>query len=333
MKYRVNKQKIKLLFAVFFIFIFCLILFFFITPLFKDPSVPPAEDSGNPLVAVINDQSQKYLENTDLEKWLIIGTDKSQDASVSFGGTNNSQNDFNLLLILDSQANTYQAMLINRDTMVKMNQLDISGSVYGSTVAQLALAHSYGDGSLDSCKNVSDAVSGLLYGIHIDHYVFLTMEVVPLINDAVDGVTVKLEEDLSSLSPSWTCGSTVTLRGDDSLLFVRARQSLSDGTNLSRMNRQSQYLLSLRDRLADRSKSDPEFSFSLISDIFSYLTVDTVVTRLCSFADTLTDSEFIGLLSIEGEARYNEATDHTEFYPNEELLKELVIKTFFLPSK
>ena len=40
-------------------------------------------------------------------------------------------------------------------------------------------------------------------------------------------------------------------------------------------------------------------------------------------------SSKITVVSIEGDATYNEATEHEEFYPDEDALRKLVVDTFF----
>jgi len=329
MKIWVNKQSLKLCVYVFSILIVILIGYFAVDRLLGDTSVVPADDPGtDPAAVVINQGQQKYYEDTSLDTWLVMGIDKTQETASSFGGSNNQQNDFNMVIILNNIEKTYRVLLLNRDTMVKMDQLDISGSPYGSTVAQLALAHSYGDGAECSCVNAKNAVSGLLYGIEIDHYLSLTMEAIPIINDSVGGISLELEEDLSVLSPSWIKGTTITLLGEDSLNFVRARKSLSDSTNLSRMNRQRQYLLALFDKLQASYQNDADFCLSLFNHISPYLITDSTVTTMNAFVKDITEGEFLGTSTIEGETRYNEVAEHTEFYPDEELLKQYVLDLF-----
>ena len=59
----------------------------------------------------------------------------------------------------------------------------------------------------------------------IDHYVALSMDAVPVINDAVGGVAVRCMDDLTAYDPSLTEGAEITLMGDQALYYVRARMN------------------------------------------------------------------------------------------------------------
>ena len=57
------------------------------------------------------------------------------------------------------------------------------------------------------------AVSNLLFGIEINHYLSFTMDAVALVNDLVGGVQVEVLDDLTFLDPALRKGETVTLKG------------------------------------------------------------------------------------------------------------------------
>ena len=118
----------------------------------------------------------------------------------------------------------------------------------------MALAHTYGSGGSDSCLNAVKAVSRLLGGVKIDHYMTLTMDGVGKINNLVGGVTVTMLEDFSELDPAMKKGETVTLKGEQALLYVRTRQGIGDQSNLSRMERQRQYLESFYGKLMEANR-------------------------------------------------------------------------------
>ena len=61
------------------------------------------------------------------------------------------------------------------------------------------------------------------------------MDAVPLLNDLVGGVTVKLEDDIPQLGPAYRKGESVTLRGKEALRFVRYRDTSLLDDNLRRM--------------------------------------------------------------------------------------------------
>ena len=66
---------------------------------------------------------------------------------------------------------------------------DDTNEFLGSINRQLSLAHAYGDTPAARCRNTVTAVSGLLYGIEIDHYISLSMDGVIILNNLAGGVT------------------------------------------------------------------------------------------------------------------------------------------------
>jgi LCP family protein required for cell wall assembly len=118
-------------------------------------------------------------------------------------------------------------LYLNRDTMVQMPVLGLGGKEAGSVRAQLALAHTYGNGLEESCENTRRTVSDFLNGISIDYYISMRMDAIAMLNDAVGGVTVLVEDDFSQVDSSIPKG-LVTLRGEQALNFVRSRKDLGD---------------------------------------------------------------------------------------------------------
>ena len=136
----------------------------------------------------------------ELETVLVMGVDKyADDAAAEDGYTNQEQADFLLLLVLDRNAGVCTALPLNRDTMTEITALGLAGERTGTFTGQLALAHTYGSGGLDSARNEGRAVSALLYGTEIDHVMAFTMDAVPVLTDAVGGVPVLVDAYLQGL--------------------------------------------------------------------------------------------------------------------------------------
>ena len=151
---------------------------------------------------------------------------------------NNEQSDFLMLLVINKETGACTPIQLNRDTMTKIQILGVRGDVAGTFTGQLALAHTYGSGERDSCLNTAEAVSNLLYGVGIDHYISITMDGVAILNDLVGGVEVEVMDDFSSIDSTLVQGETVTLMGNHALTYVRTRGGLEDSSNLRRMERQ-----------------------------------------------------------------------------------------------
>ena len=289
----------------------------------ESPTV--SEDSRE--VTYVNGQAYALR---DLETVLLLGVDKFEEETPE-GYLNNQQADFLLLLVLDEAGETCTPIQLNRDTMTQIQILGVTGEPAGTFTGQLALAHTYGSGEEDSCENTADAVSMLLGGVKIDHYVGMTMGAVPLINDMVGGVTVTVLDDFSGIDDSLVEGETVTLQGEQALHYVRIRRGLEDSTNLNRMERQQQYLNALTDQIESLG-DDFSPSFSELDQLSQYIVSDCSVQQLNDLTRRYAGYEMAEeMLDIKGEAR--QGTEFVENYPDEEALQEQVLSLFYVPKE
>ena len=269
-----------------------------------------------------------YEMRSDLETYLVMGLDKfTYTTSDPASYINNQQSDFLLLMIVDKTTKSYSALHINRDTMAEIQRLDISGKKLDTFTGQLALAHTYGSGGRDSCRNTVQAVSRYLYDVPIHHYFSITMDAIPVLNDLVGGVTVHVDDDFSKVDPTIVQGKDITLQGQQALTFVRNRMGVADQTNLSRMNRQREYLNALYRQLSAKLKTEDGFAARLASKLSDYTVSDLTTTELSNMADRMKDYPFTAIYTIRGEAVVGE--EFMEFYTDEADLQDLVIRLFF----
>lgn len=274
---------------------------------------------------------QKYVLKEHQRTYLVMGLDKFEDMIHTDSYSNDQQADFLMVLIVDDKAKTCTSLQINRDAMGDVCVLDINGSAIGTRKEQLALAHTYGSGGKDSCRNTVKAVSAYLHGTPMDHYISMTMDAVATLNDLVDGVTLEVADDLTPVDPSLIKGTTVTLRGEQSLLYIRSRSSLQDDTNLARMARQRQYLYALLDKTLQCVQEDSDFAVHSVSKIAKYMVSDCTSFQLEKLFDTLAGYEFREIQAIQGNAIVGEK--YMEFYADEDALLKQVIDLFYVPAE
>ena len=264
----------------------------------------------------------------ELETVLVMGVDKyADDAAAEDGYTNQEQADFLLLLVLDRNAGVCTALPLNRDTMTEITALGLAGERTGTFTGQLALAHTYGSGGLDSARNEGRAVSALLYGTEIDHVMAFTMDAVPVLTDAVGGVPVLVEDDFSAMTDQLPMGQEVTLRGELALTFVRGRGSMGGAkTNLNRMARQNAYLQGLYRRLQD-TVQDEGFLTQLLLELSPYLDTDCTAAQLNDLYQTVVQDRLAVLDAPAGEAVVGD--EFMEFHVDEDALQQTVIELFY----
>ncbi len=272
-------------------------------------------------------EGKVYQLREDLTTLLLMGLDKDERPDEQIGYTNTMQSDFLLLLIIDEEAGTCEALHLNRDTMTKIRRLGIGGGAAGTFTGQLALAHTYGSGGSDSALNAVKAVSTLLNGVTIDHYMTLTMDAVGILNDLLGGVTVTVLEDMSDIDPALVKGAEVNLMGDQALLYVRSRMNVGDGTNLARMERQQQYLNGLYEKLVAVCKGESDFLSSALLKLANNFSSDCSVTQLEALEDILEECTVSPIRTIPGEAVVGDP--YMEFYADEAALTETVVTLFY----
>lgn len=271
-------------------------------------------------------QDTWYSFRDDIQTILVMGLDKYERPEESWGYLNNQQADFLMLLIVDKAAGSCNILHLNRDTMTEINRLGVAGDAAGTFVGQLALAHTYGSGGSDSCLNATKAVSNLLCGIKIDHYITMTMEAVETITDYIGGVEVEILDDFTSIDPDMVQGQKVLLNGKQALSYVRTRRELDDSSNLHRMERQRQFMNAFYQKLLNCGNGDENYLTKMMLSVSDSIVSDCTVNQLSSLMEELGSCSLNAISPLDGEAVKGE--EFMEFYVDEQSLKSTIISLF-----
>lgn len=283
-------------------------------------------DSDFKMANTIEYKGKRYKLRDDVQTLLIAGVDKFEDVPAADSYNNDKCADFLVLLVVDRKARTYSTIYLNRDTITDVTVLGVGGKKVGTVKQQLSLAHTYGSGGEDSARNTARAVSAIFGGLRIDRFMTLTMDAVAVLNDAVGGVTLTIQEDLTAADPSFIQGETVTLRGEQALRFVRARGALEDSSNTSRMERQKLYLDALYGQMIAKFKEDDAFSSDVILDLTKFMSTNCSSGELERMMDAFEVIDRAKSYSLTGEYKMGE---YAEFYPNEDSVKEILVHLFY----
>lgn len=267
-----------------------------------------------------------YFPRQDITVIMILGVDRYGVVKESAYYQNEGRCDAVNLVILDHSKEEYTILSLNRDTMVTMPALGLGGKPAGTAYGQLAISHSYGNGMEESSENTRKTISDFLHGITIDHYVTLNLEGICVLNDAVGGVTVEVVDDFSAVDPSITKGE-LTLNGEQALKFVQNRRDVGDHLNLSRMERQEEYMQGLIKAFRDTYREDAQFVFDLYEQISSYMVTDCSVNVISGLLERCADYSLAEIVTPEGRNIRGEV--YYEFYPDEKKLDNLVLRLFY----
>lgn len=287
-------------------------------------------DGADYSAQILEYQGTKYTLRDDIETVLILGLDTSDEEIDSTDFKNDQRADFIMLFVLNHKTEMCTAIHINRDTITDINVLGVAGQKVGTTKKQLALAHTYGNGSEVSVRNTADAVSALLKKVPIDYYMSVTMDAVPVFNDMVGGVEVLVSADFTGIDASLVEGETVRLMGKQALTYVQSRYGIEDETNTNRMERQRQYLNALYDQTMKKIAEDSDFVIDATVTMGDYMVSNCSVAKMETLFEKMSTYTFDTIRVIEGEAILGEK--YMEFYPDEQALMSLTLEMFYLPK-
>ena len=275
--------------------------------LYRWENRPTAQTEDDPYAG--EDESLTYYNGgwyarRDVETVLVMGVDKYAAQTSGDNYNQQQQADFLLLLVVDRTAGVCRVLPLNRDTMTEITALGLAGEQVGTFNGQLALSH----------------------------VMAFTMDAVPVINDAVGGVTVLVEDDFSAVTDQLPMGQEVTLHGDLALTFVQSRGDMGgEKTNINRMSRQAAYLRGLYTRLQSAAQ-DEGFLTQLLLELSSYLTTDCTANQLNDLYRTVSQDRLEVLDPPAGETEVGDE-GYMEFHVDEAALRQTVIDLFYEPRQ
>lgn len=277
-----------------------------------------------------------YEYNDDIMTFLIMGIDKNGEVEDSQGAADGGQADALFLVVADRRKKEIRLVGINRDTMVDINAYDAYGEgTDGSAKAQIAVQHGFGDGRELSCELTKNAVSGLFYNLPIHGYAAVNMDAIPVINDAVGGVTLEAIEDIDtdkygkSIGKVWHEGEEIHLQGMEAYCYVRWRDREKFESARLRLARQKQYLEAFLEKARSETKKNITLPIRLYGDLAPYMVTDISIDETAYLAGELVGYTLApeGIYTLSGETIRGES--YEEFYPDEEALKALMIAVFY----
>lgn len=271
-----------------------------------------------------------YFPRQDVTVVMVLGIDQYGPREASNYHRNKGAADSIMLLVFDETNKSCTVVYVNRDTMVDMNVLGLKGEYAGTVNAQLALAHTYGNGLEQSSENVKSTLMNFMHGLTIDYYVSMNMDAIPILNDAVGGVTVTVVDDFSMVNPSITMGE-LTLKGDQVIDYVRTRKDVGDQKNVTRMERQKDYVDNFLKALYAAENKNAGFFLNIYEQLAPYIVTDCSAETLSSMLDRYVDFTIDKVVSPEGE---NIVVDgYYQFHVDEEKLDEMIVDVFYRPKK
>ena len=277
----------------------------------------------------IEKDGKLYYPRQDVTVLMILGIDQEGPVQASNSYINPGAADTVMLLVFDETNEVCNVLFLNRDTMLDVSLLGLRGDYAGTRLEQLALAHTYGSGLEDSCENVRSTLENFLQGVTIDYYISMNLDAIPLLNDAVGGVPVNVTEDYSEVDSTIPMGHTV-LRGRQVLSYIQTRKGVGDQKNVSRMERQKEYITSFLQqyRSMDQGLDTLIATYEMIEP---YIVTDCSVNTLTGMLNRYKDYKLNEITTVKGENVVGE--EYYEFYVDEAHLQQVVLDLFYAEKK
>ena len=287
-------------------------------------------DNGN---GEIRYQGKTYRRNTAMRAILCIGVDTKGEMEAHTASGQGGQADGVFLVAQDAARDRVKILMIPRDSMTEITLFDLSGNELGKDVQHLTLAYAYGDGREKSCELMTEAVSNLLGNLKIDGYAAVNISAIPILNDAVGGVTVTVrDEGLEKKAPELKKGETVTLHGAQAEIFVRYRDITKSQTAISRMGRQKQYLQGYLQATKAAAAKNDHLIPDLMNQLQSYMVTNMAKDQYLDMAlSVLNSQDSLGdgdILTVPGEAVETDLYD--EYHVDREALVPMVLDLFYV---
>ena len=288
------------------------------------------EDNGD----VIYYQGERYRYNENITSILCMGIDRdSWNEGQDEIGTS-GQADFLMLAILDVENGSVKLWNISRDSMGEVDIYNKDGDYVRTEEAQICLAYAYGDGKESSCENTVRSVSRLLYGMPIQSYAAVDMDVIQALNDAVGGVEVTIREG-DILPDRFVPGTTVLLQGEDVEAYVRSRRTERPDepidSNNNRMARQKQYMLNFVQKVLQQTKADLSTPVKLyqIATEGNHVITNVGFSKISYLTTLFTNINFSedSFQTVPGEVAEGES--YAEYHVDDEALYKMILETFY----
>ena len=232
--------------------------------------------------------------DTSATNILIMGSDSRIGAGNSgYGFVAGARSDTTLLVHIYEGHKSALAVSIPRDSYVTIPHCKTpNGGSIGPWTTKFNAAFSFG-GPICTIKTIEATT-----GIRVDRFVVLDFNAFKKVVDAVGGVQVCLTTPVYDPYIHGVGGSGLnlpagisTVSGQQALQFVRARESLGDGSDISRIQRQQEFISSMVKSMKNKGVlTSPSRLYSILSAVTSSLTTSkdfASITKLQDFALSL----------------------------------------------
>lgn len=270
-----------------------------------------------------------YEYNDHLSNFLFLGIDNREKTETKTGQANAGQADAIFLLSWDRVTSDMTLISIPRDTMTDIEVFSADGESLGMTRDHISLSFAYGDGSYESCELTEEAVSNLLYGVPIQGCCAINMDGIPVLAEAVGGVTVTVPNDsLETADPPYQEGEEVTLTAENAEAFVRYRDTDESQSALARLERQNAFLNAYGQRVQGVFAGDPGVVTKIYESLEPYMVTNIGNDQFLKIMEGAAGGDAaVERWTLPGEG--TEGASFDEYHADDQALYERILQTFY----
>jgi LCP family protein required for cell wall assembly len=266
------------------------------------PASPGQPICGGPLVVML----------------LLVGNDDpSSDTSTGFA-------DVIRVARIDYVTREISLLAVPRDLWVPIPGLESHG-ISGNRVKT---AYTYGEHFAVPGGGPSLLAQTLAsnFGLHIDHYVVITFAAFENGIDKLGGIDIYLPESVTSETPGSSSFSSGWQHMDGHTALVYARFRPDNSTDLARIDRQTQVIAAVRDKMLGPQALSvwPDLALSLRQSALTDLSPSDISSLTC--IGRRLSSEDIRTVTIEGDMVFSVIDEygHERLLPNSEAIRQFV---------
>lgn len=266
---------------------------------------------------------------------LVVGTDNDESQGVdTFGERDATLNDVNILLHVNADHSSAVVVSLPRDLIVSQPECTNpdTGEVNGAVSYQpLNDAYERGGGSKAGGLACAVATVSSVTGLPIQYAALISFNGVIAMSDAVGGVPICLTDAVYDPDSGLDIPAGISVvKGESALQFLRTRHGVGDGSDLSRISSQQQYMSSLlRVIKSDDTWGDPAKLYTLARVAVDNVSLSTSMASLdsmVSLALTLKDIDLSRMVFVQYPGSTGDSNFPGKVVPNTALADELFSK-------
>ncbi len=279
---------------------------------------------------------KEYRYRPGIVNILLLGIDKNIPLDEQEERRDNlGMSDAIMLVSLDTERHEVKVIAIPRDSVAELQTLTEDGERGPMEKSRICRQYAAGRNPEECNQLTKEAVSRLLYNVPIQRCCAINDNVLPTLNDAIGGVDVVVQEDLTNWEERFVEGATVHLEAELAYRYVNLRNTgRVDGT-LLRTQRQKQYVKAFAEQAKSVAVNNPSIMFALLKelqelqrnrDMCMDVTVADVMYLLPELLKVSFSDEMIQVLPGESEMGEEQ---HANYFLDSNGVIDIVIDTFY----